>query len=142
MAYFKNAKVIDGYQAIPESGVAGTVVSFVTEHDFVGAAAKDDIVEIALLPPRHRLVNARVFATGTAAATAAYAVHLLAGTPGDSTVANRTPGSAIITTNALNAVGAAIEPKEAARGIGVVVGDGGVAAGALKLRLLLEYAQG
>lgn len=141
MPYFKSKKVVDGYQPIPESGVAGTVVALITDYDFVGAAAENDIVEISVLPPRHRLVNARVFASGTAAATAAYAVHLLAGTPGDEVVANRTPGSAILSSNALNAVGAAIEPKEVARGIGIVVGAGGVAAGALKLRIILEYVQ-
>lgn len=138
MAYFSN-DIISGHKPVPTSGEAAVTVTQIGEYKFPADAAAGDIIEIGVLPARHYLVGAKAYVGGTAVA---HKVHLLAGTPGDTALANRTAGAEIADGSGLTVAGAEIAPAESDRGIGIVVGTGGATKDASRIRLILQYAQG
>lgn len=131
-----------GLHQAPVSGEAGTVVAERYTFTVSDDLAADDIVELAVLPAYHTVVDAILLGEDVGTVD----VGIMSGTVGSSDQ-SRTSGDELFSAAATGSVarmskasGFTIEPVEADRSIGVKVADG-VAASGQKIELLLLTKQ-
>ncbi|MFG1462112.1 hypothetical protein V5F77_04360 [Xanthobacter sp. DSM 24535] len=125
-----------GRENIPTSGEAADVIFKKSTYKFAVDATSGDIVELAILPARHYIVDMRYMETG---AVTEGNIGVMAGTVGDTTFANRSIATNLITSQKAIDAAFAVTPVEYDRSIGVVVT---AATAASTVTLVLQYAQG
>lgn len=118
------------------SGCAGDVVTHRATVTLPTAGAAGDLLEIAILPARHVLVSIREVDAGTIQVAK---VGIMAGDVGDTNVANRAVGTALVASGREADAAFAVTPVEYDRSIGAQLTSANAGA---SVTLILTYSQG
>lgn len=129
------SQIAKGSQPVASAFEAGTVVATRVTHTLTAAPTANDVLELAVLPARHRIVDIRLDTTGTITINK---TGIMSGDVGSKDGA-RTVGDALITSGAANADARALAPTEADRSIGCLLTS--ATPGAVVSATIL-YAQG
>lgn len=135
MPIVRQTEVAKGADIMPTSMEAGDVIAKRVTYTFPENAAAGDIVEMLILPAGARIVDLTYFETG---APTEGSVGIMAGTPGDTTLANRAVGTNLITTGKANAAAIDLAASNVDRSIGVAITAANVGA---SITLMVLYAQ-
>lgn len=144
----RQSKRVTGQLPIPQAFTAGAVVDYVAE--FVIPAgmtvATADIVELAVLPADHRIVNARIIPSGNFGASVTADIGIMSGDVGDKNSV-RTSGAELFDDVALTAMASLskgdsiiLATSDQDRSIGVKFSGAVTGAGQI-LRLQLSLTQ-